>query len=71
MKRRPLATKRTTSVSPSTNVNGTGPDAADPAEKTWQVDEASGVPAPVIRANSISFRLSHQGRVKVTFFGQE
>jgi hypothetical protein len=71
MKRRPLATKRPSAPPPSTNETGSGPATADAADKTWQIDEASGVPAPVIRANSISFRLSHQGRVKVTFFGQE
>ena len=70
MKRRPLATKRPDSDSVSTNMTGTDPAAAA-AEKKWQVDEASGVPAPVIRANSISLRLSYQGRVKVTFFEPE
>ncbi|HEX7448270.1 MAG TPA: hypothetical protein VF306_12030 [Pirellulales bacterium] len=46
------------------------PSAADPAQKTWEVHSASGVPAPVIRANMISLRLSFQGGVKVTFFEQ-
>ena len=41
------------------------------AEKKWQIDRASGVPAPVIRANMISLRLSYQGRVKVAFFDQD
>lgn len=44
--------------------------AAAPAQKTWEVHAASGVPAPVIRANMISLRLSFQGGVKVTFFEQ-
>lgn len=43
--------------------------AADPAQKIWEVHPA-GVPAPVIRANMISLRLSFQGGVKVTFFEQ-
>lgn len=41
------------------------------AEKKWHVDEPSGVPAPVIRANMISFRRSFQGRIKVAFFEQQ
>ena len=43
---------------------------SDPAEKRWQVDRASGVPAPVIRANMISLRRSRKGRLKVAFFEQ-
>lgn len=46
------------------------PAAPDPAAKRWEIDGPSGVPAPVIRANMISLRLSFQGRVKVTFFDQ-
>jgi hypothetical protein len=40
------------------------------SEKKWQVDRASGVPAPVIRANMISLRLSPKGQIKVAFFSQ-
>lgn len=40
------------------------------AEKKWQVDRASGVPAPVIRANMVSLRLSRKGQIKVAFFEQ-
>ena len=40
------------------------------AEKKWQVDRASGVPAPVIRANMVSLRLSPKGRLKIAFFEQ-
>jgi hypothetical protein len=71
MKRRPLATKRPASNTPTTELNGTEPSTGDSTEKKWQVDEASGVPAPVIRANSISFRRSFKGRVKVAFFEPE
>jgi len=39
-------------------------------EKKWQIDRASGVPAPVIRANMVSLRLSPMGRIKVAFFEQ-
>lgn len=46
------------------------PPVADPAQKSWEVHAASGVPAPVIRANMISLRLSFDGGVKVTFFEQ-
>lgn len=61
------AVSRRTSATPSAN---TPLPAADPAQKTWEVHPASGVPAPVIRANMISLRLSFQGGVKVTFFEQ-
>lgn len=55
---------------PATLPNNQLPAAADPAAKRWEIDGPSGVPAPVIRANMISLRLSFQGRVKVTFFDQ-
>jgi hypothetical protein len=40
------------------------------SEKKWQVDRASGVPVPVIRANMVSLRLSRKGQIKVAFFEQ-
>ncbi len=40
------------------------------AEKRWELDQAGAVPAPVIRANMISLRVSYQGRVQVAFFDQ-
>lgn len=40
-------------------------------EKVWEIDGPEGVPAPVIRANMISFRVSYQGRVQVAFFEEE
>ncbi|HEX5443649.1 MAG TPA: hypothetical protein VFW87_07465 [Pirellulales bacterium] len=55
---------------PLAAVPSNDPPVADPAQKTWEVHSASGVPAPVIRANMISLRLSFQGGVKVTFFEQ-
>lgn len=48
-----------------------GADAVAPAGKPWEVDEPEGAPAPLIRANMISFRVSYQGRVQVAFFDQE
>ena len=56
----PLATDNVASESP---VSG-------PADKKWQIDRASGVPAPVIRANMVSLRRSRKGRLKVAFFEQ-
>jgi hypothetical protein len=54
--------------------SATGSDAAtageQAAQKKWQVDRASGVPAPVIRANMVSLRLAGKGRIKVAFFAQ-
>lgn len=44
------------------------PAKAPTTEKVWDLDGPSGVPAPVIRANMISFRVSYQGRVQVAFF---
>jgi hypothetical protein len=41
------------------------------AEKQWHLDEASGVAAPVIRANMISLRVSYQGRIQVAFFDSD
>jgi hypothetical protein len=43
---------------------------AKAAEKRWEIDQAGGIPAPVIRANMISLRVSYQGRVQVAFFDQ-
>lgn len=57
----PIATDSSSAESPDTRA----------AEKKWQIDRASGVPVPVIRANMISLRLSYQGRVKVAFFDQD
>ncbi|HWB12263.1 MAG TPA: hypothetical protein VG826_23750 [Pirellulales bacterium] len=57
-----------TEVAPLANP---GPAAGDAgSEKRWQVDRASGVPAPVIRANMVSLRLSRKGQIKVAFFSQ-
>lgn len=61
----PAVSRRTAATPPLEQ-----PPAADPAQKTWEVHPASGMPAPVIRANMISLRLSFQGGVKVTFFEQ-
>ncbi|HEX7375837.1 MAG TPA: hypothetical protein VF278_01930 [Pirellulales bacterium] len=44
---------------------------ADGAQKTWHLDEPNSLPAPIIRANMISFRRSYQGRVKVAFFERD
>jgi hypothetical protein len=71
MKRRPLATQRAASDSILDETQVSIPSGGDAAEKKWQVDGASGVPAPVIRANMISFRRSYRGQVKVAFFEQE
>lgn len=68
MNRRPLATRRPAPESLAEETNGSEPATGNGTEKKWQVDEASGVPAPVIRANSISFRRSLKGPVKVAFF---
>lgn len=40
-------------------------------DKTWEVDGPEGIPVPVIRANTISFRVSYQGRIQVAFFEEE
>ncbi len=44
------------------------PPGGKAAEKRWEVDQAEGIAAPVIRANMISLRVSYQGRVQVAFF---
>ena len=62
----PAVSRRTATPAPATSQ----PPAAEPAKKNWEVHSASGVPAPVIRANMISLRLSFDGGVKVTFFEQ-
>jgi hypothetical protein len=70
--------RRTTARTPATNIartpDSTTPDGeaseANAAEKRWEVDQAEGIPAPVIRANMISLRVSYQGRVQVAFFDQ-
>lgn len=69
MKQRPhdSATQESIARTP----DATSQPLADSADKKWQIDQASGVPAPVIRANMISLRLSYQGRVKVAFFEQD
>lgn len=70
MTQRPAAT--TPSTLETTAIDNSAVDSpADATEKKWQIDRASGVPAPVIRANMISLRLSYQGRVKVAFFEQD
>ena len=71
MKRRSLAPQRPAADTLSTELTAADSPENQATVKTWQVDEASGVPAPVIRANAISFRKSYQGRVKVTFFEQD
>lgn len=70
MSRRPAATKPPVLDPLPTDLSAEAP-AGDITEKKWQVDGPSGVPAPVIRANMISLRLSYQGRVKVAFFEQD
>ncbi|HXT60510.1 MAG TPA: hypothetical protein VN699_17850 [Pirellulales bacterium] len=47
------------------------PAPAASSDKKWEFDGPQGIPAPVIRANMISFRVSYQGRVQVAFFDQE
>lgn len=71
MNRRPVVHPRPAPESLSTDTTPETSPAADGAQKIWHVDEPSGLPVPVIRANMISFRRSYQGRVKVTFFEQE
>jgi hypothetical protein len=71
MNRRPLATQRPSADAPATETNASSPPTGGATDKKWQIDEASGVPAPVIRANMISFRRSYRGQVKVTFFEQD
>lgn len=41
------------------------------SEKKWEIDGPEGTPAPFIRANMISFRVSYQGRIQVAFFDQD
>ncbi|HUY90993.1 MAG TPA: hypothetical protein VMV10_19810 [Pirellulales bacterium] len=41
------------------------------SEKKWEIDGPEGAPAPHIRANMISFRVSYQGRIQVAFFDQD
>lgn len=43
-------------------------EAEEEMQRRWHVDAPSGTPAPVIRANMISLRISQQGRVQVAFF---
>lgn len=71
MKQRQAATMPPALDPSATNNSDTDSTSTDIAEKKWQFDRASGVPAPVIRANMISLRLSYQGRVKVAFFEQD
>jgi len=40
------------------------------SEKKWEIDGPEGTPAPHIRANMISFRVSY-GRIQVAFFDQD
>jgi hypothetical protein len=58
-------TTETSPVAPAVSATTVG------ADKKWEFDGPQGVPAPVIRANMISFRVSYQGRVQVAFFDQE
>jgi hypothetical protein len=52
------------------NQSATPTPATSATDKKWQIDRASGVPVPVIRANMVSLRLSRKGRLKVAFFEQ-
>ena len=48
------------------------PEPTASSEKKWGIDCPEGaVPAPHIRANMISFRVSYQGRIQVAFFDQD
>jgi hypothetical protein len=71
MSRRPAATKPPVLDPLPTDLSADEAAVGDITEKKWQVDGPSGVPAPVIRTNMISLRLSYQGRVKVAFFEQD
>jgi hypothetical protein len=68
MKRHPAGSLPTEVIPQATPVAATSGDSG--AEKKWQVDRASGVPAPVIRTNMVSLRLSRKGQLKVAFFEQ-
>lgn len=70
MKHRPAASAPNEATANVSNSTASESPVSDPAEKKWQVDSASGVPAPVIRANMISLRRSTKGRLKVAFFEQ-
>ncbi len=79
--KRSIAARKPARAVPATPANQQVPetnlpaDAAQPKapakDKAWDLDGPSGVPAPVIRANMISFRVSYQGRVQVAFFEEE
>ena len=69
-----LATPLAPASQPATEGNPAAPAVSATAastEKKWELDGPQGIPAPVIRANMISFRVSYQGRVQVAFFDQE
>ena len=80
MKRRIAARTPTEVVSGSPAQQATPPSqlsatsGAEPSastEKRWEIDGAEAAPAPHIRANMISFRVSYQGRIQVAFFDQD
>jgi hypothetical protein len=50
------------------SISTTAPSGGKAVEKRWELDQAEGIAAPVIRANMISLRVSYQGRVQVAFF---
>jgi len=54
------------SLGPSISTDA--PSGGKALEKHWELDQAEGIAAPVIRANMISLRVSYQGRVQVAFF---
>lgn len=70
MNHRPAASAPNEATANVSNSTASETPLSDPAEKKWQVDRASGVPAPVIRANMVSLRRSGKGRLKVAFFEQ-
>jgi len=53
---------------PESSIPTDAPGVGKALEKRWELDRAEGIPAPVIRANMISLRVSYQGRVQVAFF---
>ena len=81
MKRR-IAARTPARIAPSSQALPNSPPGAPPAtvlpepaassDKKWEIDGPEGAaPAPHIRANMISFRVSDQGRIQVAFFDQD
>lgn len=65
------AANATNDLPPTTAIQtASQPPVTTATDKKWQIDRASGVPVPVIRANMVSLRLSGKGRLKVAFFEQ-